>query len=70
MKLVVLEPDHIAFGKWHGFIVVEKNLTLTSERNPDLFRRRVTVRRILAPGATVTRVTVTRFDREFSGKSN
>ena len=30
--------DLVASRKWHCFIVIEKNLTLTSKRNPDLFR--------------------------------
>ena len=38
MKLVFLEPDNVASRKWHRLIVIEKNLTLTSKRNPDLFR--------------------------------
>jgi len=46
VKVIVIEPDHVALAERDGLPVLEKKLTGASKRHPDLLRRSVTMRRI------------------------
>ena len=69
MDVALRKAHNIAFREWRSCGTPQQQEAAPAQRDPDLFRR-CACGGFFAPGATVTRVMVTRCDREFSGKSN